>query len=109
MGETWIGVTGLHATDNPHPGAAVIRVLRRADPSWRILALIPDRLVTAAFATELVDAHALVPVLRSDARAEEIEEAGLHAGESAGACRISSRLASSRHLGPSSMILGGGT
>jgi len=61
MGETWIGVTGLHATDNPHPGAAVIRVLRRADPSWRILALIPDRLVTAAFATELVDAHALVP------------------------------------------------
>ncbi|MBI2527509.1 MAG: ATP-grasp domain-containing protein [Candidatus Rokubacteria bacterium] len=61
MGETWIGVTGLHATDNPHPGLAVIRALRRADPSWRILALIPDRLVTGAFAPDLVDAHALVP------------------------------------------------
>lgn len=61
MGETWIGVTGLHATDNPHPGLAVIRSLRRADPSWRILALIPDRRVTGAFAADLIDAHALVP------------------------------------------------
>jgi len=62
MGETWIGVTGLYATDNPQPGLAVIRALRQADPSWRILALITDRRVTGAFAHELIDAHALVPV-----------------------------------------------
>ena len=42
MGETWIGVTGFYATDNPHPGLAVIRALREADPSWRIVALPYD-------------------------------------------------------------------
>ncbi|MBI4271093.1 MAG: ATP-grasp domain-containing protein [Candidatus Rokubacteria bacterium] len=61
MGETWIGVTGLVATENPHPGLGVIRALRRTDPSWRILALVPDRSATAAYAAELIDAHAIVP------------------------------------------------
>lgn len=61
MGETWIGVTGFYATDNPHPGLAVIRALRRADPSWRVLALAWDGWGTAAFADALIDAHAIVP------------------------------------------------
>jgi carbamoyl-phosphate synthase large subunit len=61
VGETWIGVTGFYATDNPHPGLAVIRALREADPSWRIVALPYDRLGTAAYAADLIDAHALVP------------------------------------------------
>jgi len=61
MGETWIGVTGFYATDNPHPGLAVIRALRAADPSWRIVALAWDRLGTGAYAEGLIDAHALIP------------------------------------------------
>lgn len=61
MGELWIGVTGLYATDNPHPGLGVIRALRQADPSWRILALVPDRFATGAYAPELIDAHAILP------------------------------------------------
>jgi len=61
VGETWIGVTGFYATDNPHPGLAVIRALREADPSWRIVALPYDRLGTAAYAADLIDAHALLP------------------------------------------------
>jgi carbamoyl-phosphate synthase large subunit len=61
MGETWIGVTGFYATDNPHPGLSVIRALREADPSWRIVALPYDRLGTAAYAADLIDAHALLP------------------------------------------------
>jgi carbamoyl-phosphate synthase large subunit len=61
MGETWIGVTGFYTTDNPHPGLAVIRSLRRADPSWRILALTWDQWGTGAFADDLIDAHALIP------------------------------------------------
>jgi carbamoyl-phosphate synthase large subunit len=61
VGEVWIGVTGFYATDNPHPGLAVTRALRAADPSWRILALVYDRFGTGAFASELFDAHARVP------------------------------------------------
>ena len=61
MGETWIGVTGFYATDNPHPGLAVVRALRQADPSWRVLALTWDRFSTGAYAEGLIDAHALVP------------------------------------------------
>jgi carbamoyl-phosphate synthase large subunit len=61
VGEVWIGVTGFYATDNPNPGVAVARALRAADPSWRILALIYDRVATGAFADDLIDAHALVP------------------------------------------------
>ncbi|MFQ5519771.1 MAG: ATP-grasp domain-containing protein [Candidatus Methylomirabilia bacterium] len=69
MGDLWIGVTGFYATDNPNPGLAVIRALKQADPSWRILALPYDRLGTGAFATELIDAHALVPYPQAGARA----------------------------------------
>jgi carbamoyl-phosphate synthase large subunit len=61
MAETWIGVTGLYATDNPQPGLAVIRALRQADPSWRIMALAYDRFHTGAFADDLIDARALFP------------------------------------------------
>lgn len=61
MGERWIGVTGLHATDNPSPGLAVARALRLADPSWRVLALPCDRSATGAYADDVFDAHALVP------------------------------------------------
>ena len=61
MGEVWIGITGFYATDNPNPGVAVARALRAADPSWRIVALVYDRLATGAFADDLIDAHALVP------------------------------------------------
>jgi carbamoyl-phosphate synthase large subunit len=61
MGETWIGVTGFWTTDNPHPGLAVVRALRDADASWRIVALTWDRWSTGAFAGDLIDAHALIP------------------------------------------------
>jgi carbamoyl-phosphate synthase large subunit len=61
MGETWIGITGFYATDNPQPGVAVARALRQADPSWRILALTWDRLGTGAFADDVLDAHAVIP------------------------------------------------
>lgn len=61
MGEIWVGVTGFYTTDNPHPGLAVMRALRRADPSWRILALTWDRLSTGAYAEGFVDAHAFIP------------------------------------------------
>ncbi len=65
MGELWIGVTGFLATDNPQPGLAVVRALREADPSWRILALLYDRFGTGACATDLIDAHALLPFPRA--------------------------------------------
>jgi carbamoyl-phosphate synthase large subunit len=76
MGETWIGVTGFHATDNPQPGLAVTRALRRADPSWRIVALVYDRYDTGAFASDLIDAHAIVPYPTAGA---EVLGARLHA------------------------------
>jgi carbamoyl-phosphate synthase large subunit len=69
MGEIWIGVTGFGATDNPHPGVAVARALRRGDPSWRILALTWDRFGTGAFADDLIDAHAVVPYPAAGPRA----------------------------------------
>jgi carbamoyl-phosphate synthase large subunit len=69
MGETWIGVTGFYATDNPHPGLAVVRALRQADPSWRILALTWDRFSTGAYAEGLIDAHALIPYPAAGPRA----------------------------------------
>ena len=69
MGETWIGVTGFHATDNPHPGLAVVRALRQADPSWRIVALTWDRFSTGAYAEGLIDAHALIPYPAAGPRA----------------------------------------
>jgi carbamoyl-phosphate synthase large subunit len=61
MGERWIGVTGFYTTDNPHPGLAVVRALRAADPSWRVMALAWDAWGTGAFARDLIDAVALVP------------------------------------------------
>jgi carbamoyl-phosphate synthase large subunit len=61
VAERWIGVTGFYTTDNPHPGLAVARALRAADPSWRILALAWDRWSTGAFADDVVDGVALVP------------------------------------------------
>ncbi|HYE90715.1 MAG TPA: ATP-grasp domain-containing protein [Terriglobales bacterium] len=61
MAERWIGVTGFYTTDNPHPGLAVVRALRAADPSWRILALAWDQWGTGAFASDLLDGVALVP------------------------------------------------
>jgi carbamoyl-phosphate synthase large subunit len=61
VAEVWIGVTGFYATDNPHPGLAVVRALRAADPSWRVMALVYDRQDTGAFATGLIDAHARLP------------------------------------------------
>src|SRR5512144_3373829 len=69
MGERWIGVTGFHATDNPHPGLAVVRALRAADPSWRVLALAWDAWGTGAFARDVVDAVALVPYPSAGPRA----------------------------------------
>lgn len=69
MGETWIGVTGFYATDNPHPGLAVVRALRQADPSWRILALTWDHFSTGAYAEGLIDAHALIPYPAAGPRA----------------------------------------
>jgi carbamoyl-phosphate synthase large subunit len=69
MGETWIGVTGFYTTDNPHPGLAVVRALRQADPSWRVLALTWDRFSTGAYAEGLIDAHALIPYPAAGSRA----------------------------------------
>ena len=61
MAERWIGVSGFYTTDNPHPGLAVARALRAAEPSWRILALAWDQWSTGAFARDVVDGVALVP------------------------------------------------
>jgi carbamoyl-phosphate synthase large subunit len=69
VAERWIGVTGFYTTDNPHPGLAVVRALRAADPSWRVLALAWDRWSTGAFAHDLIDGVALVPYPGGGARA----------------------------------------
>ena len=69
MAERWIGVTGFYTTDNPHPGLAVVRALRAADPSWRILALAWDPWSTGAFAHDLIDGVALVPYPAAGPRA----------------------------------------
>jgi carbamoyl-phosphate synthase large subunit len=69
VAERWVGVTGFYTTDNPHPGLAVARALRAADPSWRVLALAWDQWSTGAFAHDLLDGVALVPYPAAGARA----------------------------------------
>jgi carbamoyl-phosphate synthase large subunit len=69
VAERWIAVTGFYTTDNPHPGLAVARALRAADPSWRVLALAWDRWSTGAFAHDVIDGVAMVPYPTAGARA----------------------------------------
>jgi carbamoyl-phosphate synthase large subunit len=58
-----IAVTGLHRGDNPQPGAAVARSLRRAIPDIRIVALSYDPLESALYSHDLdrVDSTYLMP------------------------------------------------
>ncbi|HWK95908.1 MAG TPA: hypothetical protein VNR39_10830 [Pseudolabrys sp.] len=64
MGRTiTVAVTGLHRGDNPQPGAAVARSLRRALPDVRIVALSYDPLESALYSRDLdrVDSTYLMP------------------------------------------------
>lgn len=58
-----IAVSGLHRGDNPQPGSAVIRSIRRLYPTARIIGLSYDPLESGLFSTELdrVDAAYSLP------------------------------------------------
>src|SRR6185437_14492015 len=58
-----IAVSGLHRGDNPQPGAAVIRSIRRRHPSTKIIGLSYDPLESALFSKsdDGVDAAFLMP------------------------------------------------
>ncbi|MFN3657177.1 MAG: hypothetical protein ACK4UO_07985 [Pseudolabrys sp.] len=58
-----IAVTGLHRGDNPQPGASVIRSLRRAMPSIRVVGLSYDPLESALYSHDIdrLDAVYLLP------------------------------------------------
>jgi carbamoyl-phosphate synthase large subunit len=47
-----IAVTGLHRGENPQPGSAVIRSLRRVYPELRIIGLVYDSLESGLFSEE---------------------------------------------------------
>jgi len=57
-----VGITGLDAGPNPHPGIATALALR-ADPRFRgrIVGLTYDPMINGAFAGDVLDAVALVP------------------------------------------------
>lgn len=61
--EITVAVTGLHRGDNPQPGAAVVRCLRRSIPDIRIVALSYDPLESALYSRDLdrVDSVYLMP------------------------------------------------
>ncbi len=61
-----VAVTGLHRGDNPQPGAAIVRSLRRAVPDLRVIALSYDPLESALYSHGLdrVDAVYLLPFPR---------------------------------------------
>ena len=61
-----VAVTGLHRGDNPQPGAAVVRSLRRSMPDLRVIALSYDPLESALYSRGLdrVDAVYLLPFPR---------------------------------------------
>lgn len=56
-----VAVTGLNATDNPAPGVPVIRALRAADPSVRIVGLAYDALDPGNFMGGIADDVYLMP------------------------------------------------
>ena len=57
-----VGVTGLNATDNPAPGVAVIRAIRKATgPSCRIIGLAYDPLDTGNYMDGIADQVFLMP------------------------------------------------
>jgi carbamoyl-phosphate synthase large subunit len=58
-----VAVTGLHRGDNPQPGAAVIRSLRRLNPDIRIVGLSYDPLESALYSHDIdrVDSIYLLP------------------------------------------------
>ena len=47
-----VAVTGLHRGENPQPGSAVIRSLRRVYPELRIIGLVYDSLESGLFSEE---------------------------------------------------------
>lgn len=58
-----VAVTGLHRGDNPQPGAAVIRSLRRSIPDLRVVALSYDPLESGLYSQDIdrVDVVYLLP------------------------------------------------
>jgi carbamoyl-phosphate synthase large subunit len=58
-----VAVTGLHRGDNPHPGAAVVRSLRRVMPDIRVVGLSYDPLESGLYSTDIdrVDSIYLLP------------------------------------------------
>jgi carbamoyl-phosphate synthase large subunit len=57
-----IAVTGLHATDNPAPGLAVLRCLRRAsNPQVRLIGFAYDALDSGIYTSDVVDDVFMLP------------------------------------------------
>ncbi|MFM7107658.1 MAG: hypothetical protein ACKOZU_03510 [Planctomycetaceae bacterium] len=56
-----VAVTGLHAGDNPRPGCAVIRSLRRHFPDLGVVGLVYDALESGVFAEHGPDAAYTIP------------------------------------------------
>jgi carbamoyl-phosphate synthase large subunit len=56
-----IAVTGLNATDNPGPGVPVIRSLKEADKSARIIGLLYDSLEPGIYMKDIADKSYLIP------------------------------------------------
>lgn len=58
-----VAITGLHRGDNPHPGAAVIRSLRRVIPNIRVVGLSYDPLESGLYSHDIdrVDSVYLLP------------------------------------------------
>ncbi|MFZ4580862.1 MAG: biotin carboxylase, partial [Myxococcota bacterium] len=56
-----IAVTGLNATENPAPGVPVIRALRAADPSVRIVGLGYDALDPGGYMDGVADHVYMMP------------------------------------------------
>jgi carbamoyl-phosphate synthase large subunit len=56
-----VAVTGLHGGENPQPGNAVVRSLRRAFPSLTIVGLVYDAMESGAYAEDGPDVVYTIP------------------------------------------------
>jgi carbamoyl-phosphate synthase large subunit len=61
MSASVVAVTGLHGGDNPQPGNAVIRSLRRAMPNLTIIGLVYDAMESGAYADDGPDVVCTIP------------------------------------------------
>ena len=61
MSASIVAVTGLHGGENPQPGNAVIRSLRRAFPNLTIVGLVYDAMESGAYAEDGPDVVYTIP------------------------------------------------